>query len=138
MRKGIYERTNKVLGCKLTNSTSFGESMIFVGYIQKTIKRDLHVRRNNAVPPQNQCGKVLQDSRRLSIEGILDTDMWGWLAPHAGRPVSASGPRLSASGMLLHHLPRLHLYRSLSRFDLRAHVGSSGLYKETPTPLLEA
>jgi hypothetical protein len=42
--------------------------MIFVGYIQKTIKADLHVRRNNAIPPQNLREKVLEDSWRLSTE----------------------------------------------------------------------
>jgi hypothetical protein len=51
MRKGIYERINKGLGFKLTNSTSFSESMISAGYIQKTIMGDQHVRRNTAVPP---------------------------------------------------------------------------------------
>jgi hypothetical protein len=38
MQKGIYERTNKGLGFKLTDSTSFGESLISIGFIQKTIK----------------------------------------------------------------------------------------------------
>jgi hypothetical protein len=38
MIKGTYERTNKGLGCKLTNFISFGESIIFAGYIQKIIK----------------------------------------------------------------------------------------------------
>jgi hypothetical protein len=35
--------------------------------------------------------------------------------------------RLSASGMFLHHLPRPHLYRSLSWFDPRARVAPLGL-----------
>jgi hypothetical protein len=51
MRKGIYERTNKDLGFKLINFASFGESMISAGYIHKTIKGDLHVRRNNTILP---------------------------------------------------------------------------------------
>jgi hypothetical protein len=63
MYKGTIEITNEGLGFKLINSMSFGEFMISAGYIQKTIKGDLHVRVNNAILPQNQCGKVLEDSR---------------------------------------------------------------------------
>jgi hypothetical protein len=38
MQKGIYERTNKGLGFKLTNFMSFGESLISARFIQKTVK----------------------------------------------------------------------------------------------------
>jgi hypothetical protein len=48
---------------------SFGESVISIGHIQKTVKEDLYVRVNYAIPPRNQRGKVLEDSRRLSTEG---------------------------------------------------------------------
>jgi hypothetical protein len=52
-----------------------------------------------------------------------------------GRP--ACGPPPSISQMLWWFplTPRLHLHRSLSRFDPRTHVVSSGLYKQTPAPL---
>ena len=53
MHKGTIEITNKGLGVKLINSTSFGESMISAGFIQKTIKVDLHVRFNCAYPQRN-------------------------------------------------------------------------------------
>jgi hypothetical protein len=43
--------------------------MIYIGYIQKTVKGELHVRRNIVVSSRNQRGKVLEDSRRLSTEG---------------------------------------------------------------------
>jgi hypothetical protein len=59
MYKGTNEIANKGLGFKLMNSMSFGESVISEGYIQKTIKADLHVRVNNKIPPRNLCGKVL-------------------------------------------------------------------------------
>jgi hypothetical protein len=36
MHRDIFEITNKGLGFKLINSTSFGESMICVGFIQET------------------------------------------------------------------------------------------------------
>jgi hypothetical protein len=49
MYKGTNEITNKGLGFKLTNSMSFGESMISAGFYQKIIKADLHVRVNNAI-----------------------------------------------------------------------------------------
>jgi hypothetical protein len=46
------------------------------------------------------------------------------------------GPHLSAaSRMFLHHLLGLHLRRPSSRFDPRAHVAPSGLYKQTLAPL---
>jgi hypothetical protein len=49
MYKGTNDITNKGLGFKLTNSMSFGELVFPAGYIQKTIKGDLHVRVNNAI-----------------------------------------------------------------------------------------
>jgi hypothetical protein len=58
MYKGTNEITNKDLGFKLTDSTSFGESVISAGFIQKTVKGDLHVRVNYAISPQNQRGKL--------------------------------------------------------------------------------
>jgi hypothetical protein len=51
MYMGINIITNKGLGFKLTNSRSFGESIISVGFNQKPIKADLHVRVNYAIPP---------------------------------------------------------------------------------------
>ena len=52
MYKGTIEITKKGLGVKLTNSTSFGESVISTGFIQKTIKVDLDVKLNHAYPQQ--------------------------------------------------------------------------------------
>jgi hypothetical protein len=68
MYKHTNEITNEDLGFKLMNSTSFGESMIFAGFIQKTIKEDIHVRVNYVILPWNQSGKVLEDSRGLHNE----------------------------------------------------------------------
>jgi hypothetical protein len=68
MHKGTNEITNKSLGFKLMNSTSFGEFMISAGFIQKTVKVDLHVRVNYAIPSRNQHGKVIEDSRGLHTE----------------------------------------------------------------------
>jgi hypothetical protein len=51
MYKGTSKIINKGLGFKLINSTSFGESVISIGFNQKTIKTNLHVRVNNANPP---------------------------------------------------------------------------------------
>ena len=50
MHKGINIITNKGLGFKLANSTSFGESVFSVGFIQKTVKVDQDVRFNCAYP----------------------------------------------------------------------------------------
>jgi hypothetical protein len=51
MYKGTIVITNKGLGFKLTNSMSFGESVLPTGFNQKTIKGDLHVRGNHIIPP---------------------------------------------------------------------------------------
>ena len=50
MYKGLNIITNEGLWFKLTNSTSFGESVFSVGFIQKTIKVDLDVRINRTYP----------------------------------------------------------------------------------------
>jgi hypothetical protein len=86
MYKGTNKITNKSLGFKLTNSTSFGESVISSGYIQKTVKGNLHVRGNHGIPPRELHGKTLEDSRRLHRGEARGTAMWGRPAPHAGRP----------------------------------------------------
>jgi hypothetical protein len=61
MHNGTNEMTNKGLGLKVTNSMIFCESMISTGFNQKTIKVDLHVRVNYAIPRWNQCEKVPED-----------------------------------------------------------------------------
>jgi hypothetical protein len=68
MHKGTIEITNKGLGFKLINSMSFGESIFLAGFIQKTTKRYLFVKGNIRIPSWHQCGKDLEDSRRLSTE----------------------------------------------------------------------
>ena len=47
---------------------SFDESMFPVGFNQKTAKQDIFVKGNNGIPPRNQRGKTLEDSKRLSTE----------------------------------------------------------------------
>jgi hypothetical protein len=86
MYKGTNEITNKGLGFKLTNSMSFGESVISARYIQKTIKEDLHVIGNHGIPLWELRGKTLEDSRRLSIE-----------AGHEALPCGAGQPHLQAA-----------------------------------------
>jgi hypothetical protein len=46
--------------------------MFSAGFIQKTIKEDLFVKGNYGIPPRKQCGKILEDSRRLSTEADLE------------------------------------------------------------------
>ena len=57
---------------------SFGESVFSVGFIQKTIKVDLHVRFNYAYQQQNGHQKVPKDSRGLHTEA---EGRWLW-APY--------------------------------------------------------
>ena len=62
---------------------SFGESVFSTGFNQKTAKEDLFVKENHGIPPRVQCGKVPEDSRRLSTE-----------ADPEGLPCGASRPHL--------------------------------------------
>jgi hypothetical protein len=87
MYKGTYESTNKGLGFKLTNSTSFGESVISTGLFQKIIKGDLFVKRNQGIILQHIHGKVLEDTRGYHAEAGPKRlpGGTGWSHPHAGR-----------------------------------------------------
>ena len=51
---------------------SFGESVFPLGFNQKIVKGDLFVKGNHRIPPRDQCGKVPEDSRRLSTEAGFD------------------------------------------------------------------
>ena len=68
---------------------SFGESVFSAGLNQKTAKEDLFVERNHGIPPWDQCGKVPEDSKRLSTEAGLDPLTCGASRPHleATRPL---------------------------------------------------
>jgi hypothetical protein len=88
MYKGTNETTNEDLGFKLTNSMSFDESMISAGFIQKTVKGDLYVKVNYAIPPRNQRGKVSEDSRGLHTKAGGEPLTCGARRPH----LQAAGP----------------------------------------------
>ena len=81
---------------------------------------DLDVRINHAYPLRNAHQKTLEDTRGHDTKVELE-----WLAPPVGHPAPLVGPRRNffAPPPL-----RLHLCRSLSRFDARAHDGRFGLY----------
>ena len=66
---------------------SFGESVFSTGFIQQTVNGDLFVKGNYRIPPRKQCGKILEDSRRLSTE-----------ADPEGLPCGAGRPHLQAAG----------------------------------------
>jgi hypothetical protein len=74
---------------------------------------------------------ILEDSKGLQEATprgrAQEATRWDRPALPRCRPAPSGGPRLSTSGMFLHHLPRLHLHRSLSQFDPRARVTPSGL-----------
>jgi hypothetical protein len=131
MQKGIYERTNKGLGFKLTNFMSFGESLISARFIQKTVKGDLFVKRNQGIILWHLRGKILEDSRRFSTEE-------GGQPPPCVCHLAPYGPHAPASSRIfLHRLLGLHLCRPSSWFDSSAHVAPPRLYKQTPAPLPE-
>jgi hypothetical protein len=93
--------------------------MIYAEFNQKTVKADLHVIVNYAIPPWNQCGKVPEDLRELHTEAGGGTLLCGdgRPAPPAGR--SAPGPTYQPPCCYISfssHL-RMYLHRSLSWFD---------------------
>jgi hypothetical protein len=96
----VYKGTNKItikgLGLKLTNSLSFGESVISTGFNQKTIKADLHVRVNYA---------ILEDSRGLHTEAGDETLPCGAGRDHlqTARPLGSTCQPLVAMS-IFHHL----------------------------------
>jgi hypothetical protein len=67
---------------------SFGESLISAGFIQKTIKGGLLVKRNQGIILWHLRGKVLEDSRRLATEAEASHHHVGLVgplwAPHTG------------------------------------------------------
>ena len=72
---------------------SFGESMFLAGFNQKTVKGDQFVKVNHGIPPQDQRGKVPEDSRSLSTEAGLNPLTCGAARPH----YQATRPHLSSS-----------------------------------------
>ena len=83
---------------------SFGESMFSAGFIQKTVKEDLFVKGNYGIPPRKQCGKILEDSRRLFTEADPEGLPCGAARPHlhAARPLGPS-VSLCVTMSVLHH-----------------------------------
>ena len=116
---------------------SFGESVFSSGFNQKTAKGGLFVKGNHIIPPRKQCGKTLEDSRRLSTKADpepLPCEA-GWLACRWGR-LTPVGSTCQPASYVDSPLPlRMHLNHCLSRFDPRAHVGPSRLYNVTPLVL---
>ena len=82
MYNGINMITNKGLGFKLTNSMSFGEFVFSTGFIQKTVKVDLHVRINCAYPQRNKHQKVPKDSKGLHAKVEPEWLLGGADQPH--------------------------------------------------------
>ena len=72
----------KVLGFKLINSTSFGESVFPARFNQKTTKVDLQVRFNHAYPPRNGHQKVPEDSKGLHTKAEVKAPLGGAGRPH--------------------------------------------------------
>jgi hypothetical protein len=69
---------------------SFSESVFLAGFNQKTAKEDLFIKRNYGIPPRELCGKVPEDSRRLSTKARHDPLTCGTGRPHleAARPMA--------------------------------------------------
>jgi len=64
LHRDIFEITNKGLGFKLTDSTSFDELLFSAGFIEKTTKGDLFVKRNGGNPRRKIHENTLEGKRR--------------------------------------------------------------------------
>ena len=117
MYKGINMIANKGLGFKLINFMRFGESVFSIGFIEKTVKVDLHVRFNRAYPQRKRPQKVPEDSRRLHTEAEGEAPPRPNL--QAGRPLGPACQPLVVMPVLHRLLDCIYAVYS-SRFDLRA------------------
>ena len=61
---------------------SFGEPVFPAGFNQKTAKEDLFVKGNRVILHDNQCGKTVEDSRRLSTKAKPEHLPGGASWPH--------------------------------------------------------
>ena len=82
---------------------SFGESMFSVGFNQKPIKEDLFIKRNHGIPPRNQRGKTLEDSRRQITEAGHMSLTCGATRPHLEVDQPLWAPPVSLVIMLALH-----------------------------------
>ena len=72
----------RLRGFKLTNSMSFGESVLSAGFNQKTTKEDIFIKGKYRIPLCKQRGKTLEDSWRLSTEAEPVPLHMGLARPH--------------------------------------------------------
>jgi hypothetical protein len=100
---------------------SFSKFVFPVGFNQKTAKGDLFVKRNYGIPLQELCGKVLEDTRRLSTEAGHDPLTCGACRPHLEtvRPVGPPCQPPIVMSILHRLLGCISLILS-SRFDPKA------------------
>ena len=84
---------------------SFGKYVFSIGFIQKTIDVDLHVRFNRTYPQRNRHQKTLEDSRGLRAKAKRQRLPGGVGQPHlyVGRPLG-SNVSLRIAMSVLHHL----------------------------------
>ena len=71
---------------------SFDESVFSTEFNQKTTKEDLFVKRNHGIPSRNQCGKILEDSRRRITEAEPKP-----LTSGVGRPYLQAGQPMGST-----------------------------------------
>ena len=70
---------------------SFGESVFSAGFIQKTVKVDLHVGISHAYPLRNEHQKTLEDSRGHHTKAGGETPPGGANQPLGVPPISLLG-----------------------------------------------
>ena len=73
---------------------SFGESMFSTGFNQKTAKKGLFIEGNHGISSRKQCGKTLEDFRRLSTEADPEPLPMGSTGP-TYRPAVLWAPHVS-------------------------------------------
>jgi hypothetical protein len=114
---------------------SFSESLFSAGLFQKTTKRDLFIKGKFRIKIQHICEKTLEDMRRHRNETGSEGLPVGPADPTYRPPSPPWGDTSMSFWSILLLPPRMHLSRTSTRFDPRAHVGPPGLYKETVAPL---
>jgi hypothetical protein len=99
-------------------------NLYFLQGISWKLKRGIKTSQGIKLNSYKNYSRRLQRTSGDNPRGrALEATRWDQLAPSWCHPSPGSGPHLSASGMFLHRLPRLHLCHSSSWFDPRAHVG---------------
>jgi hypothetical protein len=137
MKKGIYQPPNIELGFKLTEFHRFWWICVSTGVYQEKEARYQGRRGKNHIPPWNQ----VEGSRRHEKATHQRRPTWKpprSADPTPGRP-TLGGPTYRPPPQVDSLPHRVCIFAiDQGRFDLRALVHPTSLYKPTPTPWVQS